>query len=346
MGRVDVNNRLRAAAAAAAAAALAAGLAACSPEEPDGHDRSGKHYYVSLGDSLAVGVQPTADGGLEETRDGYTDVLYRRLYDRDSTLEHRRMGCGGEDTTTFVEGGTDLCEGRYAEESQLAAAERFLGRHRDRVDLVTVGIGANNFTGCVLDAVEGAEGTEGAGAEPSAGSGVVTGLDGIDRDCVADGLERLEAELPVIARRLRGAAGPDTRIVGMTYYNPFLAALLLEDAGAAGAGPGTGGADGAAGAEPRRSEAVDYATGVFEDMNRVITDAYTAEDIAVADVAGAFASGDTSVPAGSETGMPANVERVCDHTWMCNLAVGPDIHTNPAGAALIADAFEAELGRP
>ncbi|MDA0564417.1 GDSL-type esterase/lipase family protein [Streptomonospora sp. S1-112] len=332
--------------AAVSAAALAGGLTACAPAGEEGADGSAKHYYVSLGDSLAVGVQPAAEGGLEETREGYTDVLYRRLYDRDSTLEHRRMGCGGEDTTTFVDGGTDLCGERYAAESQLAAAERFLDRHGDRVELVTVGIGANNFTGCVLDAVEGsgagagAEGADGAGAEPSAGPGVVTGLGEIDRDCVADGLERLEAEMPEIARRLRAAAGPDTRIVGMTYYNPVLAALLLEEGGAAGAAPGAGGA--AADAAPA-SGAVDYATGVFEEMNGVIADAYAAEDIAVADVAAAFESDDFSVPEGSETGMPANVQHICDHTWMCNPAVGPDIHTNPSGAALIADAFEAEL---
>ncbi|GAA4953775.1 hypothetical protein GCM10023224_43660 [Streptomonospora halophila] len=353
-----MHNRWCSAAAAAAALVLAGSLAACSAD--DGQEEPRKHYYLSLGDSLAVGVQPQPDGTAEETSQGYTDALYRTLYDRDSTLEHERMGCGGEDSTTFVNGGLEHCAERYEEESQLVQAERFLKEHRDRTALVTVGIGANNFTGCVLEAVQGQEGQAGqhaqsdepggadsgsGGAGEAGGSGGsgggpgLSGLGSIDRGCVDDGLERLREELPVIATRLRDAAGPDTRIVGMTYYNPFLAALLL-DGGAAGAQSGDGGGDGA---EQPENETVEYATGVFEEMNTVITETYEDAGIGVADVAGAFHSSDFDVPAGSETGMPANVQRICDYTWMCNTTRGPDIHTNRAGAAAIARAFAARV---
>ncbi|MDT0302279.1 GDSL-type esterase/lipase family protein [Streptomonospora wellingtoniae] len=340
-----MDNRWCSAAAAAAALVLAGSLAACSAE--GGQEAPRKSYYLSLGDSLAVGVQPQPDGTREETSQGYADALYRTLYDRDSTLEHERMGCGGEDSTTFVDGGLQNCAQRYEEGSQLAQAERFLKEHRDRTALVTVGIGANNFTGCVMEAAQGSQAEEpgesgaagsgtGSGGADGGGSGSgLSGLGSIDRGCVDDGLERLREELPLIASRLRDAAGPDTRIVGMTYYNPFLAALLLE-------GGDAGARDGESGGEPRNGT-VEYAIGVFEEMNTVITESYEDAGIGVADVAGAFHSSDFDVPAGSETGMPANVQRVCDYTWMCNTARGPDIHTNRAGAAAIARAFASRI---
>ena len=43
------------------------------------------HYYVSLGDSLAVGFQPNAAGHGRTTRQGYADYLYR-------TERHRFRG--------------------------------------------------------------------------------------------------------------------------------------------------------------------------------------------------------------------------------------------------------------
>ncbi|KOX20879.1 lipase [Nocardiopsis sp. NRRL B-16309] len=293
-------------------------------------------YYLSLGDSLTVGVQPDADGRPETTSDGYTDVLYRNMYDSDSTLDHERMGCGGEDTTSFVEGGLAHCDEQYDGASQLEAAEAFLTENAGRVDLVTLTIGGNNFTGCVSD-LESADG-------PS-----------LDTACVEDGLERIDTEVPVIASRLRAAAGPDTQIIAMTYYNPFLAALLLEGGGAdeeesedaePGDGPedadGTGedGADGADGAEAGEPDLVEYATGVLEEMNESLRSSYAAQDIEVADVEATFESTDFEVPADSATGMPANVQAICDLTWMCDTDRGPDIHTNQAGAQEIAATFE------
>ncbi|NYE45532.1 lysophospholipase L1-like esterase [Spinactinospora alkalitolerans] len=314
--------RWRACAAAAAVAALVAG--GCS--SGGGDETPEKRFYLSLGDSLAVGVQPGEDGGYAETDEGYTDALYRALYDRDSTLEHVRMGCGGEDSSTFVSGGMADCD--YEEGSQLATAEAFLQANRSDVALVTVDVGANNFTRCAYD-----------------GSGEV-GTD-IDEECVEDGLRRLREEAPAIAERLRSAAGEDVQIIGMTYYNPFLAALLLEDlegaaAGLAGEGRGDGG-------EPEEDSGEDlarYSNDVLAEMNRVLTEAYGAAGIDVADVSAAFESGDFEVPAGSDTGMPANVQRICDYTWMCNTDRGPDIHTNRAGANEIAEVFEEVVELP
>ena len=271
-------------------------------------------------------MQPDDNGTLQETRDGYTDVLYRSLYDSDSTLRHERMGCGGEDTTSFLEGGNGQCEGEYEGMSQMGAAENFLDEHGDEVELITLTIGGNNFTGCVeeLDLEE---------------------EDGptVDADCVEDGLERIESELPEITERLSTAAGEDTQIVAMTYYNPFLAALLLEDGEEATDEETPEGTAEVEDGLPGDESVVEYATGILEEMNESMRGTYADAGIDVADVADLFGSSDFEVPEDSETGMPANVQAVCDWTWMCDTAVGPDIHTNQAGAQEIAGLFEDRL---
>ncbi|PDP89226.1 lipase [Glycomyces fuscus] len=306
--------------AAAAVAVLATG---CGGGDGGG-PAAEQSYYLSLGDSLTVGVQPDEDGRPRETSEGYTDFLHRTLYDSDSTLRHERMGCGGEDTTTFVEGGLPGCEERYGHGSQLEEAEAFLAGHRGRVDLVTLTIGANNFTGCV----EGVRAPGGGAPSP--------GDLGIDEECVADGLERIGTEVPVIAERLREAAGPDTQIVAMTYYNPFLALLLLDGRSGEGGGAadaGTADGDGLAG----------RAADILTEVNESLTASYAVAGIDVADVATAFESADDEVPEDSGTGMPANLQNICDHTWMCDTERGPDIHTNRAGAQEIAAVFAEQV---
>ncbi|WP_017558313.1 SGNH/GDSL hydrolase family protein [Nocardiopsis baichengensis] len=336
---------------AALAAAVLLAAAACSSGESGG--AAEERYYLSLGDSLAVGVQPDGEGGFEETTDGYTDALYRTLKDGRPSLRHERMGCGGEDTTTFMDGGLEACGERYTEGTQLAQAERFLEENRGRVDLVTLDIGGNNFTGCVdlgggSGASEDGGGAEDAEDEDTGGSPEVD----VDRACVDEGLDRLKEEVPEITSRLRAAAGPDVQIIGMTYYNPFLAAMLLEESGdGAGAPDGPDGPDGgdgasgdeeaeeAEGADSSEDELVDYATDVLVEMNGVLRTSYSDAGIQVADVEESFES-ENFAPAEGEADMPTNVKNICDYTWMCNTEDGPDIHTNQAGALYIAETFE------
>lgn len=328
--------RIRWIAATAAMAATTLVATACGGDGTDSGDGEGNHtetsYYLSLGDSLTVGVQPDENGAPEETGDGYTDVLYRTLYDSDSTLQHERMGCGGEDTTSFLEGGVPECEGKYEGLSQISAAENFLTEHEGQVDLITVTIGGNNFTRCVNVSDIDLEEDDGLT---------------IDVDCVEEGLELIESETPQIAERLREAAGPDVQIIGMNYYNPFLAALLLEDedeptdeATDEETPEGDGEVEGDL---PEGESLVEYATGVLEEMNETLSDTYAASDIDVADVETLFDSDDFEVPSDSDTGMPTNLQAICDLTWMCNTDVGPDIHTNQAGAQEIAALFEEQV---
>lgn len=324
------------------AAVVAALVVAGCSGGGEGAPASEQNHYLSLGDSLTVGVQPDESGATEETPEGYTDVLYRTLKDTDSTLRHERMGCGGEDTTTFIEGGIPQCDDRYEAGSQLDQAVAFLEEHGDRVGLVTLTIGGNNFTDCV------------AGVEPASDAETELSIDdlGVDEDCVADGLERLETEVPVIAERLTEAASPDTQIVAMTYYNPFLALSLLDDAEESDEDV-EGSEDVSEDVPDETAEEVaqeraesDLAARSIEILNQVnesLTTSYQAAGIDVADVDEVFEGSNTEVPADSDTGMPVNLQHICDLTWMCNTALGPDIHTNLAGAQEIAEVFQAQV---
>lgn len=325
--------RFRWIAAIAATVATALVATACGDDSADSASSEGEHtessYYLSLGDSLTVGVQPDDNGTPQETGDGYTDVLHRTLYDSDSTLQHERMGCGGEDTTTFLEGGIPQCESKYERRAQMEAAENFLIENESRVDLVTLTIGGNNFTRCVdVDDID------------LEGDDDLT----LDVECVDEGLELIETEVPAIAERLREAAGPDVQIIGMTYYNPFLAALLLEDedepADEVTDDETPEGAGEVEGDLPEGQSLVEYTTEVLQEMNQTLRDTYEASGIDVADVEDLFDSDDFEVPADSDTGMPTNLQAICDLTWMCDTDVGPDIHTNQAGAQEIAALFE------
>ncbi|GAB3730970.1 GDSL-type esterase/lipase family protein [Nocardiopsis nanhaiensis] len=317
--------------AAVTAAVVVAGCSGGGDDEAN----TAQNFYLSLGDSLTVGVQPDEEGQAEETSEGYTDVLYRSLKDEDSTLQHERMGCGGEDTTTFIGGGLPHCDTLYEEGSQLDQAEEFLNEHGDQVGLVTVTIGGNNFTNCV------------EGIDEDRDPDIELDIEdvGVDEDCVADGQERLETEVPEIADRLTEAAGSDTQVVAMTYYNPFLALALLDEEEAEGDedAEGTEEDDGAVSTEDGDEELADRTVEILGEVNDSLTDSYEAAGIDVADVDTVFEGANTDVPENSDTDMPVNLQRICDLTWMCNVAQGPDIHTNLAGAQEIAEVFESQV---
>ncbi len=105
-------------------------------------------YYLALGDSLAVGVQPDPGGASRPTDHGYPDQLYAILHRRSPGLRLVKLGCSGETSWTMIRGG--IC--RYPAGSQLAAAEQFLRAHRGHVALITIDIGANDPNSCYLHA--------------------------------------------------------------------------------------------------------------------------------------------------------------------------------------------------
>lgn len=165
----------------------------------------GKSYYLSLGDSLAVGVQPDASGVSVPTSKGYANRLYSMLRRKDRALHLVKLGCSGETTKTMIRGG--ICS--YPGGSQLASAERFLTSHRGHVALVTIDIGANDPNSCIL------------GGLP---------IDQIP-GCVNGTISKTLTDLHEILAGLRKAGGDRITIIGMTYYVPELAGWLRSESG-------------------------------------------------------------------------------------------------------------------
>lgn len=262
---------------------LLSALAHGTPRQP---------YYLALGDSLAIGVQPTATGDVATNR-GYADDLHAAFRTRVPRLGLAKIGCSGETTATMIQGG--VCS--YAEGSQLAAAVNFLQTHR--VEFVTLDIGANDIDHCIS-------------------------LSGIDQTCLTGGLTSIGTNLPQILAELRTAAGPGVPIVAMNYYDAFLAAWKFGSSGQA------------------LAQASLQATLAF---NALLETTFQAFSIPVANVAGAYRITDFSVV--PVINLPLNVFLTLTWTWMGAPApLGPDVHPDSVGYAVIAGAFAEKIAVP
>jgi lysophospholipase L1-like esterase len=267
--------------------ALTGLLATHAVARDDKTDGRGKGFYLSLGTSLSVGIQPNRAGQNRPTKEGYPDQLYAALSETRPKLRHVKLGCSGETTVTMIFGG--ICD--YKEGSQLAEAVRFLHDHQGSVALVTIDMGANDIEPCAR--------LSGAAQEL----------------CVITGLGNISVNLQTILGALRAAAGPGVPVVGMNYYNPFLASWFQDPALA------------------RASNVL------LSTLNVVLEVIYLAFGVPVADVAGAFLSTDFS-PVPEADGIPTNVQIICQLTWMCAPPpVGPNIHANADGYGVIAEVF-------
>ncbi|HEY0719301.1 MAG TPA: SGNH/GDSL hydrolase family protein, partial [Streptosporangiaceae bacterium] len=242
--------------------------------------RPGGPAYLSLGDSLAAGVQPDAEGASLPTSHSYADQLYTSLRTFQRGLRLVKLGCPGETTGTMVTGGIcgyrDGAETSYAGPagSQLAAATSYLATHRGQVSLITIDIGANDLNPCL----------------------VLTGSRAV-RACVARAIPVAQQNLTSVLAGLRFADYRST-IIGMTYYDPELAGWLT----------GPSGRQFAQLSEP-----------LLATYNRALTSVYHRFGVRVADVFTAFASTDfrhqVTLPGAGP--VPANVARVCTWTWAC-----------------------------
>ncbi len=138
----------------------------------------------------------------------------------------------------------------------------------------------------------------------------------IDQTCFRQGLWTIAVNLFRTVYRLREAA-PGVTIVGMTYYDTALAAWLTGPAG---------------------QSVAKASLPLAHELNGLLRLLYRSAGFRVADVAGAFSTDDMTTLVG---GIPLDVARVCQWTWMCTAA--PDIHANTAGYGVIAQAFAAVL---
>ena len=287
----------------AAAASLIAGCGgsggASDPVDNGGGDAE-VYYYVSLGTSLAVGVQPTSTGILFISDDGYPDQLFDSLKtDFEASGANRelrlvKLGCPGETLDDMINGG--LCP--YVAGSQLDAAVDFLADNADKVFLLTIDMGANDFrdADCVTDAV--------------------------DVDCVNAVSGQIATDLATVLAALNDAADPATAMVGMNYYNPYLSSWL-------------DGADGQVLAAASAQASVilnDALAATYATAGIAMADVYEAfeSDDFVTMVS-------SSLPPPNDI-LPVNVANICTFTYMCDAPpVGPDIHANVAGYSLIAE---------
>ena len=277
-------------------AAIAA-LTACSspaPSHPAAANIATKPkapptYYLALGDSLARGVQPDAAGTSVETADGYPDQVYAALRRSHPTLELVKLGCPGETTVSMINGG--VCH--YGSGSQLKAAAAFLRQHRGRVLLVTLDIGANDPEAC--------------SGQPSFSQLAA---------CAVKGVPSAVTHLGTIVDRLKAAAGPGVRIVGMNYYLPALAEWRSGLTGRAVAWT---------------------AEKLAATFNALLGRVYAKAGVKVADVFGAFQTSDFSSHGAA---LPRNVTLICQWTWECAAPPrGPNQHANQAGYHVIAREF-------
>ncbi len=269
-----------------------------------------KPIYLSLGDSLAAGVQPGQRDGektIDNTRQGYPRQLARLA----GGLKDVEYGCGGATTESFIRGSKPCgpvrdpgYRNKSPKTSQLAAAERLLRRNRARVAFVTIDIGANDIVSC-------AQGGQ------------------IDFPCVDKGIAAIKKNAGTIARRLRRAAGKKVPMAVMTLYDPFLQQWFNGDSGKSVA-----------------EASVDIAR---TQVNAELIKAFKPRGFQIAEVAKAFDTYvpfERTTRYRGQAGVPVAVARICQLTWMCTAAPrGPDIHANTAGYALIAKTFRKVLGR-
>jgi lysophospholipase L1-like esterase len=139
--------------------------------------------------------------------------------------------------------------------------------------------------------------------------------------CIGSAVPGTAGNLARIMRSLRAAGGGRLDVIGMSYYVPELAAWR----------------DGLAGQFLAR-----LSERLAAGLNNLLTSTYEAFGARVADVAGAFRSGDfTSQATGSASGtVPRNVALICSWTWACAPPPrGPNEHANTAGYRVIAAAF-------
>jgi lysophospholipase L1-like esterase len=242
-----------------------------------------RRYYLALGDSLSIGIQPAADGHYVATNKGYADDLFALIRAREPAFRMTKLGCSGETTSSMISGVLSPCW--YPAGSQLSQALVFLQTHR--VELITLDIGSDNVLPCFF-------------AAP------------LDPACFINAGTTAANDLVLILTALHNAA-PHTLIVGMNYYDPFLALWTSGPAGQALA----------AASLP-----------IIQGFNQTLDGVYGALQVPVADVAATFHIDGTQVIT------PLNFTLTLVWTWMgAEPPRGPDIHPNSFGYLAIASAF-------
>ena len=257
-------------------------------------------FYVSLGDSYAAGYQPVPRPKGATTRHGFAYQLVGEARKRGYNLKLVNFGCGGE-TTVSILTRTKKCTGLgpggvdYAGKTQAAAAERFVRTHRGQVGLVTVSIGGNDITFCAGQ------------PDPVA--------------CVGPALETVKANGAKLLKGLRKAAGPKTRIVGITYPDVILGQWLTGNQ------------------ELAKLSVVAFQSAINPAL-KAIYESVGGKFVDVTAASGAYTPLEQTTTLAPYGQIPAAVAEVCTLTYYCRYQ---DIHPKTSGYALIAKLIAATL---
>jgi len=251
-------------------------------------------YLVALGDSLSVGVQPI-NGVYRLTKQGYADDLYALFKAKIPGLKLAKLGCSGETTVTMMTGG--VCQ--YRTGSQLGDALAFIATHR--IAFITIDIGGDDLLDC-FDV-------------PTLA---------IDYACIGQAGTNIASRLPQILLALRSGlltSGQASPIVGMNYYDAFLAAWVFGPVG---------------------QQLALASLPLTLQLNDGLEAIYGQLGVPVANVERVFHTTDWSVV--PIIGLPKNVLIALTWTWMgAPPPSGPDVHPNAIGYAAIAGAFAQQL---
>jgi lysophospholipase L1-like esterase len=259
-------------------------------------------YYVSLGDSYAVGYQPVPGGATA----GYTGYVATKLK---MTLVN--FGCGGATTASILDT-TVVCGVGYGPpaatdagtvppgESQAQAAEAFITAHSGQIGLITVSIGGNDVTPC-------------AAAAP--GNPVNGQTDPIA--CVGAGVATIKTNVTTLVDGLSAAAGPSVPIVGLTYPDVLLGLWVFPTFPASAS----------------NQQLASESTLAFSlEINPTLQSAYTSVPdgrfVDVTTATGAYTPLTKLKKLAPFGKIPKAVAEVCKYTWYCSLG---NIHANTLG---------------
>jgi lysophospholipase L1-like esterase len=160
-----------------------------------GADTTVSAFYLDIGGSASVGVQPTTGYPKgQRTDDGYADDLVALEASKGVTLALHETGCSGETTASMIYGG-DKCY--VLPDTQLNEALSFLQSHHDDDGLVTIDLGFNDLRPCFHDWTA-------------------------DQRCVDRQLATVRQQLTAIIGLLKDVAGPNVRFIGVGHYDPYL----------------------------------------------------------------------------------------------------------------------------
>jgi len=153
---------------------------------PEATSPSGPRYawYLALGDSLTAGV-----GAARPAEEGYVGQVNGELRARGGTPDTANLAIPGATTRSMISGG------------QLQQAVDYARAHRDQPGLITISIGGNDgarlYAPCAFGSID------------------------LCRRLALEAITASDAALATIFEALAEAAGEETRIVVLTYYNPL-----------------------------------------------------------------------------------------------------------------------------